>query len=92
MISEHDHLAALAKVRDEHQRELERYASIEGKAHLQTIDERDAAEEALSQAYFLIKGQSPQWSNNFGHEEALEEIEDAQKCTIIYFTKVRQGV
>ena len=60
--------------------ERERYASIEGKAHLQTIDERDRAEEALSQAYYLVIGHSPEWSNLFGHEEAVEEIDDAQKC------------
>ncbi len=60
--------------------ERERYASIEGKAHLQTIDERDRAEDALSQAYYLVIGRSPEWSNLFGHEEAVEEIDDAQKC------------
>jgi hypothetical protein len=64
---------------EEHQRELERLESIEGKAHLQTIDERDRAEEALSQAYFLVTGRSPEWSNLFGHDEAIEDIDDAQK-------------
>ena len=49
------------------------------RAHLQTIDERDAAEEALSQAYYLITGESPEWSNNFGKEAALEQIDDAQR-------------
>ena len=42
--------------------------------HLQTIDERDAAEEALSQAFYIVTGRSPEWSNLFGHDEALEEI------------------
>lgn len=42
-----------------------------------TIEERDAAEEALSQAYFLVMGHSPEWSNCFGHTEALREIECA---------------
>lgn len=45
---------------------------------LKLIDERDAAEEALSQAYFLITGKSPEWSNIFGYKE-VEEIDDAQK-------------
>ena len=45
---------------------------------LQVIDQRDKAEESLSQAYYLITGRSPEWSNLFGHEEALEEIDDAQ--------------
>jgi chromosome segregation ATPase len=62
------------------QGELSRYASIEGKEHLQTIDERDRAEETLSQAYFLITGRSPEWSNLFGYDEALEDIDDTQKC------------
>jgi septal ring factor EnvC (AmiA/AmiB activator) len=42
-----------------------------------TVDERDRAEEALSHAYFIIFGRSPEWSNLFGHEHALEEIKDA---------------
>lgn len=60
--------------------ELERYASIEGKSHLQTLTERDEAEEALSQMYFLITGRSPEWSNLFGHQHAIEDVDDAQKC------------
>lgn len=43
----------------------------------QLMTERDEAEEALSQTYFLVTGCSPEWSNLFGHAEALEEIEDA---------------
>jgi hypothetical protein len=43
------------------------------------IDQHDAAEEALSQAYFLVIGKSPEWSNVFGSAEALEEIDDAQR-------------
>ena len=50
----------------------------EEKAHEQTVTERDEAEEALSQAYYLIVGRSPEWSNLFGHEQALEDINDAQ--------------
>ncbi len=43
------------------------------------LDQRDRAEEALSQAYYLITGRSPEWSNTFGHDEALEDIKDAQE-------------
>ena len=57
-----------------------RMANVEMKSHLQTIDERDKAEESLSQAYYLIIGESPEWSNLFGHEEAIEAIDDAQRC------------
>lgn len=45
----------------------------------QVIQERDDAEEALSQAYYLVTGRSPEWSNHFGHKEALEEIDEAQR-------------
>jgi len=45
------------------------------------IDERDNAENALSQAYYLVTGHSPEWSNLFGHAEALEEIEEA--CEVL---------
>ena len=41
-------------------------------------EERDSAERAMSQAYYLITGKSPEWSNIFGYEEALEEINTAQ--------------
>lgn len=41
---------------------------------LKVIDEREAEAEALSQAYFLVTGESPEWSNLFGHEQALDEI------------------
>jgi hypothetical protein len=51
------------------------------KAMLQLIDERDAAEEALSQAYYLVTGRSPEWSNKFGHTQALEDIKEA--CAIL---------
>ena len=44
----------------------------------EVIDERDDAEETLSQAFYLITGRSPEWSNLFGHAEALEEVDDAQ--------------
>lgn len=44
---------------------------------LQLIEERDNAEEAISQAYYIVTGRSPEWSNQFGYPEALEEIGDA---------------
>jgi hypothetical protein len=51
---------------DEHEKQM-----------LAVIDERDAAEQALSQAYYLVTGRSPEWSNNFGHAECLQEIDDS---------------
>jgi hypothetical protein len=44
---------------------------------LATIDERDAAAEAMSQAYYLVIGRSAEWSNLFGYEQANEDIGDA---------------
>lgn len=43
----------------------------------QAIGERDAAEECLSQMYYVVTGRSPEWSNNFGHEQAIEDVGDA---------------
>jgi hypothetical protein len=54
-------------------RELEK----EDLAHARTIDERDAAEEALSQAYYLVTGNNPEWSSGFGHAHAIKDIGDA---------------
>ena len=45
------------------------------RAMLQLIDARDAAEDALSQAFKVITGQYPEWSNMFGYKDALDEIE-----------------
>jgi len=42
----------------------------------QLLTERDNAEEAMSQAYYLVTGNSPQWSNNFGYEQAHEDISE----------------
>jgi hypothetical protein len=42
----------------------------------QAIGERDAVEECLSQMYYLVTGNSPEWSNRFGHEQALEDVGD----------------
>ena len=36
--------------------------------------ESDAAEEVISEIYFRIMGRSPEWSNLFGHKQAVEEI------------------
>lgn len=51
--------------------------TLKEQADLQVLAERDRAEDALSQAYCLIVGKSPEWSNHFGHTEALSDIENA---------------
>jgi hypothetical protein len=45
----------------------------------QLIRQRDEAEEAMAQAYFLVTGRSPDRSINFDHKQALEEIAAAVK-------------
>lgn len=41
---------------------------------MQLIAERDAAEDAFAEAYLLVIGESPEFSNRFGFQEALDEI------------------
>lgn len=40
------------------------------------LDDRNRIEQDLSQAYYLVTGKSPAWSDTFGRREALEEIKD----------------
>lgn len=56
----------------------------------QAIDERDKAEEALSQAYYLATGRSPEWSNKFGHDDAVEEIGDVVAVLKAEVVELRQ--
>ena len=49
----------------------------EERAHGETIDQRDAAESALSEAYLIVTGEPPEWSNRFGYREALDDIRGA---------------
>lgn len=51
-------------------------ATIDVAALEKAVDERDSAEEAMSQAYYVVTGKSPEWSNLFGYEQANEEIAD----------------
>lgn len=43
-------------------------------AMLKIIDQRDAAEDALALAYFLVTGKEALWSNLFGYDEAIHDI------------------
>lgn len=76
-----EHIRAQAALLVQQERELTELRSQTRKldvSETQLINERDNAEEAISQAYYLITGKSPEWSNLFGHAEALEEIDKAQ--------------
>lgn len=46
----------------------------EERMHEQTIEQRDAAEDALSDAFTAVTGREPEWSNLFGYAEALDEM------------------
>lgn len=62
-------------------RELQRKIDQDSEMAMQTLRERDDAEQALSQAYYLVVGRSPEWSSTWHHQECLDEIKDA--CTIL---------
>lgn len=47
------------------------------KAESELIDERDEAQQALSQIYYIVFGQSAEWSNLYGIENAVEDITDS---------------
>jgi hypothetical protein len=80
-----DELLELIRSLEGENARLKGAADREDASHGNTIDDRDAAEEALSQAYFLVVGRSPPWSNVFGRGDALEEIDDAAE-------RLRQGL
>lgn len=54
------------------------YAEV-AKAVSSQLERLTGAQEAFSQAYYLITGRSPKWSSEFGSPEALQEIDDAQR-------------
>lgn len=51
-----------------------RIAELE-RSETQLINERDAAESALNDAYKAVMDQAPEWSNWFSFEIAIDEIE-----------------
>lgn len=52
------------------------------------VTERDDAAQAFSQAYYLVTGNSPKWSETFGYTEALEDIKDA--CILLRASIMKQ--
>ncbi|EDQ6557335.1 TolC family protein [Salmonella enterica subsp. enterica] len=59
---------------DELEAARQRIAELEN-SETQLINERDAAESALNDAYKAVMGQAPEWSNWFSFENAIDEIE-----------------
>jgi hypothetical protein len=57
--------------------EFERKLIKEEKDHERTIDQRDAAEEALGRAFQAATGSQPEWSNHFDYDDAVAAIEEA---------------
>ncbi len=47
---------------------------LKDKDELHTIDQRDAAEDAISEVYNLVIGRAPEWSNLFGYSDAVAQI------------------
>jgi hypothetical protein len=60
--------AEVNQIKELHEKKLDRKTS-------EFVDERDDLAQALSQAYYLVTGRSPEWSNFFGNKEALEDID-----------------
>jgi hypothetical protein len=44
------------------------------------IDERDDAQEAVSQIYYIVFGHAAEWSNLYGIDNAVEDIIDMVNC------------
>lgn len=55
--------------------EVERERDASQRSENQLIDERDAFEKAMSDAYLRVVGGSPEWSNLFGIDETLDDID-----------------
>lgn len=72
--------------------DLNEQLAREEKAHAATIGQRDAAEEALSQVFYLITGRSPEWSNVFSFNEAIEEIDATQHLLRQEIASLRQDL
>lgn len=51
----------------------------EERAHMQTIGERDDAEEALSNAYAWVADKPAEWSNCFSYTDATNEIAEVMQ-------------
>lgn len=63
---------ALRKVVEEMQRRLDREESDHGR----TIDQRDAAEDALGRMFQAVTGRTAEWSSAWGYVDAIEEVEE----------------
>lgn len=44
--------------------------------HERTIDQRDAAEDALSRMFQAVTGRPAEWSSAWGYVDAIEEVEE----------------
>lgn len=64
------HIEALSALRTDRKAVLE-----EERAQMQVIEERDRAEDMVGKMYSAVTGKAPEWSNLFGYEDALLEVE-----------------
>jgi hypothetical protein len=58
---------------------LEKELAEEQRAHMQTIGERDDAEEALGNAYAWVTDNPAEWSNCFSYTDATNEIAEVMQ-------------
>src|SRR3546814_3743011 len=63
----------------------DREIAREEQSHSRTIDERDAAEKALSDAYAIVTGRPPEWSNHFRSEEHTSELQSLMRISYAVF-------
>ncbi|EFU1603879.1 protein Ead [Salmonella enterica] len=68
------HHNGLMQISNELIQARQRIAELE-RSETQLINERDDAESALNDAYKVVMGQAPEWSNWFSFGNAIDEIE-----------------
>src|SRR5690606_35755085 len=75
----HDDFAALQaeieRLRAEVE-EMQRRLDREESDHARTIDQRDAAEDALGRMFQAVTGRTAEWSSAWGYVDAIEEVEE----------------
>lgn len=55
----------------------------------QSISEIDA-QEAISQAYFLILGRAAEWAPGFGLANAIDDIDNAQQALRMHIARIEK--
>ncbi|TCP06595.1 hypothetical protein [Caldimonas thermodepolymerans] len=56
--------------------DMQRRLDREESDHARTIDQRDAAEDALGRMFQAVTGRTAEWSSAWGYLDAIEEVEE----------------